>query len=63
MEQLYPRLADSTLVLYDLRDPAARKRAHRERAAWGRRWTDYYCLDQDHVILAFRPGSAVEASA
>lgn len=55
--------ATSTLVMYDLRDPEAWMRAHRERAAWGKRRTTVYILDPDHVVLEFRAGGALEASA
>ncbi len=55
--------ATSTLVMYDLRDPEAWMRAHRERAAWGKRRTTVYVLDPDHVVLEFRAGGALEASA
>lgn len=55
--------ATSTLVVYDLRDPEAWMRAHRERAAWGKGCTSDYVLGPDHVILEFRAGGALEASA
>lgn len=41
--------------LYDLRDPAAWMQAHRHRKLWGRRYTDFYALDSDHIVLVFRP--------
>lgn len=61
---LYPMQAASTLVIYDLRDPEAWMRAHRERAAWGKSHTVVHVLDSDHVVLEFRAGgAALEASA
>lgn len=53
----------STLVIYDLRDDAAWKRAHRDRDAWGKAFCDFEFLDEDHVVLFFRPGGALGASA
>lgn len=55
--------ATSTLVMYDLRDPETWMRAHRERAAWGKSRTTVHVLDPDHVVLEFRAGGALEASA
>lgn len=55
--------ATSTLVIYDLRDPAQWKSAHQERAAWGKHNAVFYVLDSDHVIIEFRAGGALEASA
>jgi hypothetical protein len=51
------------MKVYDLRDPDAWERAGRERAAWGRMWTEIHTLDNDHVIIEFKPGGALEASA
>lgn len=42
------------IKLYDLRDPAAWKQAHRDRALWGKLYTDIHVLDNDHVLLVFR---------
>jgi len=42
-------------VLYDLRDHNAWRDAHWHRALWGRSFVDYHVLDEDHVILVFRP--------
>ncbi len=41
--------------VYDLRDPAARKAAHRHRGFWVKVYTDIHALDADHVALVFRP--------
>ncbi len=49
--------------VYDLRDPEAWERAGRERCAWGRERTEIHRLDNDHVIIEFKPGGALEASA
>lgn len=62
-DAFYPDSLDSALVLYDLRDPEAWARARRERAAWGKSRTPIHTLDNDHIILEFRPGGAQEAKA
>ncbi len=41
--------------VYDLRDPAAWQSAHRHRGFWGKLYTDVHALDNDHVVLIFRP--------
>jgi hypothetical protein len=51
------------LIAYDLRDNEALLQAHRERRAWGRDHTHVHVLDRDHIVLAFRPGGALELSA
>lgn len=55
--------ATSTLVMYELRDLEAWKRAHRERAAWGKSRTSIHVLGTNHVIIEFRVGGALELSA
>lgn len=50
-----PTLSPTFLVTYDLRDPDAWRRAHKHRRLWGKPYTDYHILDQDHVVLTFRP--------
>lgn len=60
----YPTNANEALVvLYDLADPDAWERAGRERRAWGRERTVVHALDNDHVVIEFMPGGALEASA
>ena len=59
----YPDSSGSVFVLFDLRDPDAWNRAHRERAAWGRHKTGIHTIDNDHIILEFRPGGALDAVA
>ncbi len=54
---------ESTLVLYDLRDHDAWKRAGQECRAWGLSMIEIHDLDLDHVIIEFRAGGALEASA
>jgi hypothetical protein len=54
---------ESTLVLYDLRDVEAWKRAGKDRRAWGRELTEVHDLDRDHVVIEFKAGGALEASA
>lgn len=46
------------LVIYDLRDPETWSRVRRELRAWGRAFADVYRLDNDHVLVLFRPGAA-----
>ena len=41
--------------IYDLRDIAAWRAAHRHRDFWGRLYCDVHYLDTDHVALTFRP--------
>jgi hypothetical protein len=41
--------------VYDLRDPDAREATRRHRAFWGRTHTQIVLLDEDHVLLVFRP--------
>ena len=63
---ILPEAADDrgeVLMLYDLRDPDAWQQAHDDRRAWGKPWCDIFDLDQDHVVLRFRPGGALEGSA
>jgi hypothetical protein len=43
-------------VVYDLRDAGGWRQAHLHRRLWGHRFTDYYVLDQDHILMVFRPG-------
>ena len=43
------------LRVYDLRDPDAWRQAHRHRGFWRKLYTDIHVLDEDHVVLLFRP--------
>ena len=54
---------ESTWVLYDLRDPVAWERAGRDRRVWGRELSEIYDLDNDHIVIEFKAGGALEASA
>jgi hypothetical protein len=47
--------AAELLIVYDLRDPDAWEAARRHRNYWGKLFTDIHCLDNDHVVLVFRP--------
>ena len=49
------------LVLYDLRDPAQWTAAGEARRAWGREHTTIFTLDNDHVVIEFKPGGAALA--
>ena len=51
------------LVIYDLREAKAWKRAHEERGTWGRGRSKVHTLDNDHVIIEFEAGRKTEASA
>jgi hypothetical protein len=42
-------------ILYDLADQAAWDAARRHSAWWGRLYTDIHTVDNDHVMLLFRP--------
>lgn len=53
---MIPQTPETLAILYDLRDAGAWQRAHHHRRLWGRRLTDYYVLDEDHVVIVFRPG-------
>lgn len=48
--------SDALTIVYDLRDAGAWREAHRHRRLWGHRFTSYYVLDQDHIVIVFRPG-------
>jgi integrase len=45
----------STVVVFDLRDPEAAGRFHRERAAW-RKQSRVEMLDENHAVLIIRAG-------
>ncbi len=51
-------LSPKFVVTYDLRDSDAWRRAHQHRRLWGKLYSDYYILDQDHVLLVFRSAGA-----
>jgi hypothetical protein len=42
-------------ILYDLRDPDALDQSRKHRRFWGLLYTDIHYLDNDHVLLTFRP--------
>ena len=54
---------ESTLVLYDLRDPEQWQQAGRDRTSWGRAYSAMHGLDNDHIIIEFRPGDGLQATA
>jgi hypothetical protein len=58
-----PEYTGAVVKIYDLRDPEAWERAGRERAAWGRQWTEIYILDHDHVAIEFKRNSGGASSA
>ncbi len=50
-----PPASEPFAIAYDLQDPQAWLRAHRDRRLWERRYTDYHVLDHDRILLVFRP--------
>jgi hypothetical protein len=46
------------LVVYDLQAPEAWARVRAELKAWGRSFANVHRLDNDHVLILFRPGAA-----
>ena len=66
MPEGYTKRPVAALVIYDLRDPKAFERARRERQAWvhlGRGRTEIHTLDNDHIVIEFRAGGAVDLEA
>lgn len=61
-KRVYPKPAESIVVLYDVRIPGAADRFHEQRAAWRERG-DVEALDQHHFMLIVRPGGAREMAA
>lgn len=43
------------LVVYDLRNPLAWQAAHRHRNYWGKTHTRVHYVEENVVVLAFRP--------
>jgi hypothetical protein len=62
-DAFYPDFLGSAFVLYDLRDPEAWNRAHRERRAWGRHKIEVHTIDNNHTVLKYSFGGALETSA
>jgi hypothetical protein len=55
-------ISNGFAIIYDLRDAHAWRQAHAHRSLWGRRFSEYYFLDNDHVLILFVPGGARWAS-
>jgi hypothetical protein len=53
----------STPVLYDLRDPEQWEQARRAQRAWGRHQTEIHTRTNDVIVIEFKAGGALEASA
>ena len=53
-------LEPSLWVIYDLRDAAQWTAAGEECRAWGRERTEIHSLDNDHVVVEYKPGGALE---
>jgi len=49
-------ISEGFAIVYDLRDPDGWRAGHRDRALWGKRYTEIYPLGLDHVALVFRSG-------
>jgi hypothetical protein len=45
----------SFTIVYDLREVGAWSNANRDRNLWGKRFTEAYFLDNNHVALTFHP--------
>jgi hypothetical protein len=60
--KVYARTTKTLWVLFDLGDPEARERLHRQRAAWGE-CSEIEAVDGDHAILIVRPGGAQRLAA
>ncbi len=54
---------EAILVFYDLRDPVQWTAAGEERRAWGRERTEIHVLDNDHIVIEYMAGGALEVSA
>jgi len=50
-----PQTTAQLLVVYDLRDPDAWQAAHRHRNYWGKTHTHVHYLEENVVVLTFRP--------
>lgn len=50
----------SVLVVYDLSDPLQWTAAGEERRAWGRERTIIHTLDNDHILIEYMAGGALE---
>ena len=48
----------AVVVVYELRDSEAWNRARGELKAWERSFANVHRLDNDHVLILFRPGAA-----
>jgi len=59
----WPELTGAVVMIYDLSDPEAWERTGPERGAWGRERAEIRRLDNDVVVVEFKPGGALEASA
>lgn len=61
---VYPKeVPEGMLVVYDLREPPQWIGARHDREAWGRERSEIHPLDNDHVLIEFKPGESLEASA
>lgn len=59
MESYHER-CESTLVLYDLGDPEAWKRAGGELQAWGKERALVHRFGSDHVVIEYRAGGLAD---
>ena len=56
-------LGHALWVCYDLRDPEQWEQARKDIEAWGRALTATHRLDNDHVLIVFKPGGAGSQAA
>jgi hypothetical protein len=51
------------VVLFDLRDPDAERKALEARKAWGKHYSRLFTLDADHIVIVFKAGAAIKKRA
>jgi hypothetical protein len=55
-------VSEGFAIVYDRTCAHAWRQAHTHRALWGMRFCQHYALDEDHLVIVFRPGGARWAS-
>ena len=58
-----PEHRTGVVVVYDLREPGSWEQARDDRETWGNELSEIHRLDNDRVVIVFKPGGALEASA
>jgi len=51
-------ISDGFCIIYNLSCAHAWRQAHAHRHLWGRRFCEHYVLDEDRLLIVFRPGGA-----